>query len=65
MRDEANVKVARDMQLLLPIGLIVMVIFLWLSFRQKRGAFLPFIVVIFSIVLSMALIPLFGWSLTD
>ncbi|KAA3632701.1 MAG: hypothetical protein DWQ02_14315, partial [Bacteroidetes bacterium] len=64
MRDEANVKVARDMQILLPIGLIVMLIFLWLSFRQKRGAFLPFFVVIFSIIISMALIPIFGWELS-
>lgn len=64
MRDEANVKVARDMQVLLPIGLIVMLIFLWLSFRQKRGAFLPFFVVIFSIIISMSLIPIFGWELS-
>ena len=64
MRDEANVKVARDMQLLLPIGLIVMLIFLWLSFRLKRGAVLPFFVVVFSIIISMALLPVLGWELS-
>ncbi len=64
IRDEANTRILRDLQLLLPIGLLVMLIFLWLSFRQKRGALLPFFVVVAAIVLSMALIPLFGWQLS-
>jgi predicted RND superfamily exporter protein len=64
IRDEANTKILRDLQLLLPIGLLVMLIFLWLSFRQKRGALLPFFVVVASIILSMALLPLFGWELS-
>ncbi len=64
LRDETNRKVARDMMLLLPIGLIVMFIFLWLSFKEKRGVLLPFSVVVYSIVVTMALIPLFGWELS-
>ncbi|MBN1415689.1 MAG: RND family transporter [Bacteroidales bacterium] len=64
MRYEANQKIGRDILLLLPIGLVVMFIFLWLSFKEKRGVLLPFSVVIFSIIISMALIPLFGWELS-
>jgi len=64
LRDETSRKVARDMMLLLPIGLMVMFIFLWISFKEKRGVFLPFSVVVYSIIIAMALIPLFGWELS-
>ena len=61
---EANQKISRDMMILLPIGLLVMFLFLIISFRQKRGALLPFSVVGFSIVIAMAIIPLAGWELS-
>ena len=64
MRVEANEKIARDLFLLLPVGLLIMLLFLWISFREKRGVLLPISVVIFSIGLSMALIPLFGWQMS-
>lgn len=64
LRNEANTKIANDMTLLLPLGLIIMLLFLMISFRQKRGAILPFLVVIFSIIIAMALIPLFGWQMS-
>ncbi|MDD4362459.1 MAG: efflux RND transporter permease subunit, partial [Bacteroidales bacterium] len=64
LRDEASNKIGRDIMILLPLGLLVMFVFLWLSFREARGVFLPISVVIFSIVVSMALIPLFGWELS-
>jgi uncharacterized protein len=64
MRDEANRNVSRDLFLLLPIGLVLMFIFLWISFKEKRGVLLPFSVVLFSILIAMALIPLFGWELS-
>jgi hydrophobe/amphiphile efflux-3 (HAE3) family protein len=64
LRNEANQKISRDIMLLLPIGLVVMFIFLWLSFKEKRGVLLPFSVVVFSILIAMALIPLFGWELS-
>ncbi|MDD5186510.1 MAG: MMPL family transporter, partial [Paludibacter sp.] len=62
LRDEANKKISRDLMLLLPIGLILMFIFLWVSFRELSSVLLPFSVVVFSIVFCMALIPLFGWQ---
>ncbi|MDO5664540.1 MAG: MMPL family transporter [Bacteroidia bacterium] len=64
LRDEANQKISRDLMFLLPLGLLIMFIFFWLSFRELRGVFLPFSVVVFSILVSMALIPLFGWELS-
>ena len=41
-----------------------MFVFLWISFKEKRGVLLPFSVVVFSILIAMALIPLFGWELS-
>ncbi|MFA6581245.1 MAG: MMPL family transporter [Paludibacter sp.] len=64
LRDEANKKISRDLMLLLPIGLILMFIFLWVSFRELSSVLLPFSVVVFSIIFCMALIPLLGWQLS-
>ena len=64
MRAEASDKITRDLGILLPIGLLVMAFFLWVSFKEKRGVFLPTLVVTISILVSMALIPLFGWQLS-
>ncbi len=64
LRSEANQNITKDFMLLLPIGLAIMFLFLIISFRQKRGAILPFAVVAFSIILSMTIIPLLGWQLS-
>jgi predicted RND superfamily exporter protein len=64
LREEANKKIGRDIMILLPLGLVVMFVFLWVAFRERRGVLLPFLVVVFSIVVCMALIPVFGWELS-
>lgn len=64
LRDEANRKISRDLMVLLPLGLLIMLMFLWYSFRELKAVLLPFSVVVFSIVVCMALIPLFGWELS-
>ena len=64
LRAEANEKISHDFMVLLPIGLLVMCIFLWISFKEKRGVLLPTVVVGISVMISMALIPLFGWQLS-
>jgi uncharacterized protein len=64
LRLESNNKITRDLLILLPLGLLVMIIFLYLSFREMRGVWLPFGVVVFSIVVSMSLIPILGWELS-
>ncbi len=64
LRDEANEKITRDFVMLLPIGLVMMFLFLILSFKQKRGAILPFMVVTCSIIFAMAIIPILGWEMS-
>jgi len=64
LRDEANQKISRDLIFLLPLGLALMFLLLWISFREIRGVLLPFSVVVFSIIVCMALIPLFNWELS-
>lgn len=64
MRTEAEMKIGRDFMLLLPLGLLIMIIFLFLSFRQKRAVFLPLSVVIISIIISFGIMPIMGWELS-
>lgn len=52
-----------DMKRFLPIGLLIMLVFLFLCFKQLRGVVLPFIVVVMAILFSMGLIPLLGWKI--
>ena len=56
--------IKNDIRKFLPGGILIMLIFLYLSFRQLRGVILPFLVVVMSIILSMALIPVFGWKVS-
>ena len=58
LREDTNKKISRDLIVLLPVGLLLMFIMLWLSFRELKAVFLPFAVVVFSIVVSIGLIPL-------
>ncbi len=51
-----------DMKKLFPFGILIMLIFLFVSFKQLRGVLLPFLVVIMSIIFGMGLIPLLGWK---
>lgn len=64
LRTEANEKISRDFIILLPIGILLMLLFLWISFREIKGLMLPFSVVVISILVSMGLIPLLGWELS-
>jgi len=62
-RVEIMVSIQRDLRRLLPFGIFVMLVFLFLCFKQFRGVILPFMVVIMSIIFSMGLIPLLGWKI--
>lgn len=62
-RIEIDKSTQRDMFFLLPAGLVIMILFLYFSFRQLRGVILPFSVVIMSIMVAMGCIPLFGWEM--
>ena len=54
----------KDFRKLMPLGLLIMLVFLFVCFKQMRGVILPFAVVIMSIMVSMGLIPLLGWNIT-
>ena len=47
LRDESNQKIGRDLMVLLPIGLLVMFLFLLISFRDLKSVLLPFSIVLF------------------
>jgi uncharacterized protein len=64
LRLEVNDKILRDLLVLLPLGLLIMFVFLLLSFREFRSVLLPFSIVVISILFSFALIPVFGWELS-
>jgi hypothetical protein len=64
LRAEANANISRDIIILLPAGLLLMLFMLWLSFRDIRLVLLPFSIVLISMVIAMALIPALGWELS-
>ncbi len=64
LRYEIQSKAVRDLVILLPLGLIIMLIFLYFSFRERRGVLLPFSVVLMSIAIAMGLMPVLGYDLS-
>ncbi len=52
-----------DMKRFLPYGLLIMLVFLFLCFRQLRGVVLPAVVVVLSIMFAMGLVPVLGWKI--
>lgn len=52
-----------DMQRFLPVGIGIMLVFLFICFRQLRGVLLPTTVTIMAILVAMGLIPLLGWKI--
>lgn len=63
IRGNVSLNIQSDLRRLMPIGILIMLLFLFVCFRQLRGVLLPFIVVIMSILVSMGLIPIFGWKI--
>ncbi len=62
-RFEVAGSIRSDLSRLLPLGLLIMLIFLFLCFRQLRGVVLPFLVVVMSIAFTMGLISVLGWKI--
>ncbi len=62
LRQAIDKDIKRDGLILIPIALILMLIFLFLVFREWRGVWLPFLVVVMSALLGLALIPILGWK---
>lgn len=64
IREQISDEIVRNLIILLPVALILMVILLFFAFRQIRGVILPFTVVVLSMIVSMGLMPLLGWKIT-
>lgn len=62
LRQAMNKDIRRDGLFLVPAALLMMIIFLFIVFRETRGVILPFLVVIMSSILALSLIPLIGWK---
>ena len=54
--------IKRDALVLVPIALLLMMIFLYLVFREWRGVWLPFTVVVLSALVGIAMLPILGWK---
>jgi len=64
IREAINKNIVRDGLFLIPLALVIMLIFLYLVFREWRGVWLPLLVVVMSALLGLSLIPLLGWKFT-
>ena len=62
LRQAIDQDVKRDGLILIPIALVLMLVFLFLVFREWRGVWMPFLVVVMSGLVALALIPILGWK---
>lgn len=62
LRQAIDKDIKRDGAVLIPIALIMMLVFLFLVFREWRGVWLPFMVVLMSALLGLSLLPILGWK---
>jgi uncharacterized protein len=62
VRTRVSEDIRSDMQTFVPIGLTIILVFLYVCFRQIRGVLLPFMVVVMSTIVAMGTIPLLGWK---
>ncbi len=56
--------IQNDIVFLLPTAMVLMVFMLYFSFREWKGVFLPFVVVLMSVILSFAVMSLLGWQIS-
>ena len=63
IRKHLSHDIRNDIRRFLPVGILVMLIFLFICFGRLRGVLLPFLVVVMAIIFGMGLIPLFGWKI--
>ncbi|MCK4879853.1 MAG: outer membrane lipoprotein-sorting protein [Bacteroidales bacterium] len=62
LRQAIDKDIKRDGLILIPIALVMMLIFLFLVFREWRGVWLPFLVVVMSALVGLSMIPILGWK---
>ncbi len=64
LRAVINKDIKKDLMILLPMGILLMLIFLWVSFKNIRAVLIPLLIVGISIVLSVGLMPVLGWKIS-
>ncbi|HRZ48142.1 MAG TPA: MMPL family transporter [Bacteroidales bacterium] len=64
LRHEILRSAIRDLLILLPAGFLLMILFLYLSFRELKGVLLPLAVVAMAVVVALGLMPLLGFDLS-
>jgi len=64
VRYSISENIRTDMYILLPIALLLMVFMLYTSFKEWKGVFMPFIVVIMSMIISFGIMALLGWQIS-
>jgi len=62
LRQAIDKDIKRDAAILIPIALLMMLIFLFVVFKEWRGVWLPFMVVAMSALVGIAMIPVLGWK---
>ncbi|WP_297798601.1 MMPL family transporter [uncultured Eudoraea sp.] len=56
--------IIKDLVVLLPIAMFLMVFMLYFSFKEWKGVFMPFLIVLMSIILSFGLMAFLGWKIS-
>lgn len=64
VRYSINENINKDLLVLLPVALLLMIIMLYAAFRERKGVLLPFVVVIMSLILSFGVMALLGWKIS-
>ena len=57
-------EMAREFKILMIIGISIMLVMLYVFFREIRGVLMPIVVVILSIFFTMGMMPLIGWQMS-
>lgn len=64
IRSQTAVNMQRDFARLLPLGIVLMLLFLFVSFRQFSAVWLSSLIVLMSMCIALGFIPLLGWDFT-
>lgn len=64
VRNSVKSYIIKDLKILLPAALLLMVLMLLVAFREWKGVTIPFMVVIISIVTAFSVMVIMGWKIS-
>ncbi|MDX2429665.1 MAG: MMPL family transporter [Bacteroides sp.] len=64
VRYSIGANINKDLAVLLPIAMLLMIIILYVSFKEWKGVLLPFAVVIMSMIFSFGVMAVLGWQIS-